>query len=60
MQFLVKSYKEDEYVRWLLDQTRIHILPSLNPDGFEVAREGTCSGGQGRFAEKIKYSQMSG
>ena len=52
MQFLVKSYKEDEYVRWLLDQTRIHILPSLNPDGFEVAREGTCSGGQGRSAEK--------
>lgn len=47
-QHLVKSYREDAYIRWLLDQTRIHILPSLNPDGFEVAREGTCTGGQGR------------
>ena len=49
-QHLVASYREDNYVRWLLDQTRIHILPSLNPDGFEVAREGTCTGGQGRWA----------
>ena len=47
-QYLVKNYNEDHYVRWLLDNTRIHILPSLNPDGFEVAREGTCQGGQGR------------
>ncbi|XP_059488316.1 carboxypeptidase M isoform X2 [Neocloeon triangulifer] len=47
--YLVTSYESDQYIRWLLDNTRIHILPSMNPDGFEVAREGTCDGGQGRY-----------
>ncbi|KDR18068.1 carboxypeptidase M-like isoform X2 [Zootermopsis nevadensis] len=47
--YLVTSYNSDNYIKWLLDNTRIHILPSMNPDGFEVAREGQCDGGQGRY-----------
>lgn len=49
LQYLVNSYSVDPYIRWLLDNTRIHVLPSMNPDGFEVAREGQCDGGQGRY-----------
>lgn len=47
-QHLVTNYNSDPYIRWLLDNTRIHILPSMNPDGFEVSKEGACEGGQGR------------
>ncbi|XP_039292676.1 carboxypeptidase D isoform X2 [Nilaparvata lugens] len=49
IQYLVTSYTTDPYIKWLLDNTRIHILPSMNPDGFEVAREGQCDGGVGRY-----------
>lgn len=48
VQYLVSSYATDSYIKWLLDNTRIHILPSLNPDGYAVSKEGTCDGGQGR------------
>lgn len=57
LQYLAKNYETDEYVRWLLDNTRLHIMPSMNPDGFEVANEGTCQGGQGRSVRK--YSSIS-
>ncbi|KAL9881576.1 carboxypeptidase M isoform X1 [Glossina fuscipes] len=49
IQYLVTSYETDQYVHWLLDNMRIHILPSMNPDGFAVAKEGACEGGQGRY-----------
>ncbi|XP_043192809.1 carboxypeptidase M-like isoform X2 [Amphibalanus amphitrite] len=49
IEYLTTRYNTDPYVSWLLDNTRVHIMPSMNPDGFEVSREGSCQGGQGRF-----------
>lgn len=30
IQYFVTNYHTDSYIKWLLDNTRIHILPSLN------------------------------
>ncbi|XP_055300338.1 carboxypeptidase D isoform X3 [Sitodiplosis mosellana] len=49
IQYLVSSYSTDPYIRWLLDNTRVHFLPSMNPDGYAVSKEGTCDGAQGRY-----------
>jgi murein tripeptide amidase MpaA len=49
IEHLVTNYKKDNYVTWLLDNTRIHIMPSMNPDGFEASEEGECQGGKGRY-----------
>lgn len=39
-QYLVSSYKNgSDYVRKLMNNTKIHLLPSMNPDGFEMAIE---------------------
>ncbi|XP_053125822.1 adipocyte enhancer-binding protein 1 isoform X2 [Hemicordylus capensis] len=40
MQFLCKEYKDgNPRVRNLVMETRIHLVPSLNPDGYEIASQ---------------------
>lgn len=40
MQFLCKEFQDgNPRVRSLVIETRIHLVPSLNPDGYELARE---------------------
>ena len=34
---LCENYSKDEHVRDIVDTTAIHILPSMNPDGYEKA-----------------------
>ncbi|XP_047475155.1 carboxypeptidase D-like isoform X2 [Penaeus chinensis] len=42
-QYLVGQYGSDPRVTRLLNQTEIHLMPSMNPDGFELAKEGSCN-----------------
>ncbi|KAJ6651429.1 hypothetical protein lerEdw1_021002 [Lerista edwardsae] len=47
--FLVTSYQQDPVVTRLINSTRIHILPSMNPDGFETEEYPSCYTIEGRF-----------
>lgn len=46
--YLVNAYPTNKQVKFLMKNTVIHLMPSMNPDGFEVAREGDCYNGPGR------------
>lgn len=37
IKYLCENYQKDMEIKKLIDTTRIHILPSMNPDGYEVA-----------------------
>lgn len=47
-QYLADNYEKDPEVKCLLRNTRVHLLPTMNPDGFAVAIRGKCEGDLGR------------
>lgn len=47
-QYMINNYEKHERIRWILENTRLHILPCLNPDGWEIAEVGDCTGVVGR------------
>ncbi|KAK3607554.1 hypothetical protein CHS0354_011089 [Potamilus streckersoni] len=48
IQYLLENYKLYPRVTNLVDNVDIYIMPTMNPDGFEKANEGDCSGEKGR------------
>lgn len=46
--YLCENYGSSERVSRILNTTRVHLLPSMNPDGFEASREGDDSSNVGR------------
>lgn len=48
MQYLCREYRDgNPRVRSLVHDTRIHLVPSLNPDGYEVAAQTVGAGERG-------------
>ncbi|VDP53931.1 unnamed protein product [Schistosoma mattheei] len=45
---LCMNYGSDEFITLLVNYTQIHLMPSANPDGFEISNEGDTSGLIGR------------
>lgn len=61
MQFMCLEYLSgNRRVRHLVDETRIHLLPSVNPDGYEKAFEAVGPSGTRGGSKFISSPEKSG
>lgn len=57
MQYLCKEYKDgNPRVRILVDGIRLHLVPSVNPDGHVTAFEKVCVDGKTVFLVRVSES----
>lgn len=49
MQYLCSGYSTNSTIRELVDSTRIHLLPTMNPDGYSSTQEGDYDSVRGRY-----------
>ncbi|PVD32925.1 hypothetical protein C0Q70_08372 [Pomacea canaliculata] len=52
VEYLVTNYGKDPTITNLLNTTTIHLMPTMNPDGFAAANATDCKGVQGRLNAK--------
>ncbi|KRX95060.1 Carboxypeptidase M, partial [Trichinella pseudospiralis] len=46
--YVLQNYGKDPLITQLLNETRLLVIPSLNPDGFDASILGDCYGVEGR------------
>ncbi|KAF6038138.1 hypothetical protein EB796_003558 [Bugula neritina] len=46
---LLTQYGEDDSITHLMDTTRVHVMPTMNPDGYGITSKWNCSGVYGRY-----------
>ncbi|KAK2580979.1 hypothetical protein KPH14_006039 [Odynerus spinipes] len=52
LKYLCENYGRDKRVTRIVSTIRLHILPSMNPDGYEISKVGDIFGIQGRANAK--------
>lgn len=52
LRYLCENYGTDERVTRIVETVRLHVLPSMNPDGYEISKEGDVYGAKGRANAK--------
>lgn len=52
LRYLCENYGTDKRVTRIVETVRLHILPSMNPDGYEISKENDVYGIKGRANAK--------
>ncbi|KAH9367457.1 hypothetical protein HPB48_007536 [Haemaphysalis longicornis] len=61
VEYMVHNQESDPDVHWLLNNVRIHVVPSVNVDGSDASIPGDCSGMTGGYTTHVaEWPMQSG